>query len=446
MVGTIGNTKYEMMNVTKQTVTVVGLGYVGLPTAAMLASVGHQVNGCDINQRAVDTINQGRSHIIEPDLDEVLRAVVQDGRLQADTACKPADTFIIAVPTPVLPDHSPDMRMVQSALAIIAPHLARGNLVIIESTSPVMTTERAARQLAGLRPDLTFPIDHPETADIMLAYCPERVLPGHTMRELVQNARTIGGLDNQSANAAVTLYRSFAKGKITISTARVAELAKLAENSFRDVNIAFANELSLVCDDLDIDVWSVIQAANLHPRVNILSPGVGVGGHCIPVDPWFIVDSAPKLTRLIRTAREVNTFKTDVVTSRLVALMEDLPGVPVALLGLAYKPDVDDLRESPAVQVAEKLAEYDKGLVLVVEPHIDELPAGLRGHPQLRLVTLEDALASAGIVAPLVPHSAFKGLSAKLRKGTRVVDPAGLLRDWHDEGLSGGIRQIEGGI
>lgn len=415
---------------TKQSICVVGLGYVGLPTAAVLASVGHRVHGCDINPKAVDAINNGKSHIIEPDLDAVLRVVVGSGALRASSQCQPADVFIIAVPTPVLPDHSPDMRMVQSALSMIAPHLARGNLVIIESTSPVMTTERAAGQLAGLRPDLTFPVNHPDASDILLAYCPERVLPGHTMRELVQNARTIGGLDQRSAEAAVKLYRSFAKGEITVSTARVAELAKLAENSFRDVNIAFANELSLVCDDLGIDVWSVIAASNLHPRVNILSPGVGVGGHCIPVDPWFIVDSSPKLARLIRTAREVNTFKTDVIASRLVALMEDMPGVPVALLGLSYKPDVDDLRESPAVEVAEKLASYDKGAVLVVEPHIDELPAGLKAHANIQLVSLDEAVARAGIVAPLVAHAAFKGLRDLLKRDVRVVDPCGLLRGW----------------
>lgn len=336
------------------------------------------------------------------------------------------------------------MRLVQSALAMIAPKLAPGNLVVIESTSPVITTERAARQLAGLRPDLTFPVDHPEQADIMLAYCPERVLPGHIIRKLVHNARTIRGLYTRSSDATVRLCRSFAKGAITISTARVAELAKLAENSFRDVNIAFANELSLVCDDLDIDVWSVVQAANLHPRVNILSPAVGVGGHCIPVDPWFIVDSAPKLTRLIRTAREVNSFKTDVVSSRLVSLMEDMPGITVALLGLAYKPNVDDMRESPAVHVAEKLAEYDKGDVLIVEPFIDTLPASLQGYPNLRLVTLEEAVAAAGIVAPLVAHSAFAGLSQKLRAGTRVIDPSSLVGGWGGSTASGGIRPRRG--
>jgi UDP-N-acetyl-D-mannosaminuronic acid dehydrogenase len=416
-----------------QNICVMGLGYVGLPTAAILASVGHRVHGVDINPKAVAIINEGRSHIIEPDLDKVLQSVVQAGHLRASTTCQPADIFIIAVPTPILPDYSPDMRMVQSALAMIAPHLTKGNLVIIESTSPVMTTERAAVQLSGLRPDLTFPTTHPEASDILLAYCPERVLPGHTMRELVENARTIGGVDKRSGEAAVKLYRTFAKGQFTVSTARVAELAKLSENSFRDVNIAFANELSLVCDDLDIDVWSVISAANLHPRVNILSPGVGVGGHCIPVDPWFIVDSAPKLTRLIRTAREVNTFKTDVVASRLVALMEDFPGVPVALLGLAYKPDVDDLRESPAVEVAEKLAHYDKGEVLIVEPHITELPAALQGKSNLQLVTLDEALKRAGIVAPLVSHSAFSGIGMRLRPDVKVIDPTGMTRSTRSE-------------
>jgi UDP-N-acetyl-D-mannosaminuronic acid dehydrogenase len=279
-----------------QKVSVVGLGYVGLPTAATFAARGLEVIGVDINRSAVEIINSGRAHFVEPDLDMVLGAAVTSGRLRAVTTPEPADAFVIAVPTPVTPDRRADISAVEAALASVAPVLRRDNLIVIESTSPVGTSEQAARQLRALRGDLTFPDLAPEQSDILVAYCPERNLPGQTLRELIDNARIIGGLDRRSAQRARELYAVFAMGPMKLTTARVAELAKLVENTFRDVNIAFANELSLVCDALGIDVWSVIRLANLHPRVNILSPGPGVGGHCIPVDPWFIHQAVPDQT------------------------------------------------------------------------------------------------------------------------------------------------------
>jgi UDP-N-acetyl-D-mannosaminuronic acid dehydrogenase len=416
-----------------ETVAVVGLGYVGLPTAALLASRGLNVVGVDIKPEAVDRINEGRAHISEPDLDMVLNAAVKSGALKAYTSPQPADVFLIAVPTPINEDKTADMRAVESALASIAPVLKKGDLVVIESTSPVGTTERAAQQLRALRPDLTFPDTLPELSDVMMAYCPERILPGQTLRELVDNARIVGGLDHRSALRARDVYRFFAMGKIKLATSRVAELSKLTENAFRDVNIAFANELSLVCDHLGVDVWSVIKMANLHPRVNILSPGPGVGGHCIPVDPWFIHEALPEATPLIRNAREVNDAKPKRVAAQIARLANRYREPVVAVLGLAYKPNVDDLRESPALEIAEILAERNVGRLLIVEPNIEALPKSLEGLKGVEFTDHHTAIAEADVVAILVSHSKFRNADRAALASKVVIDTVGLLQQQDDE-------------
>lgn len=416
-----------------ETISVVGLGYVGLPTAALLASRGLNVIGVDVKKEAVDRINEGRAHIAEPDLDIVLSAVVTSGRLVATTVPQPADVFLIAVPTPINEDKTADMSLVRSALESIAPVIKKGDLIVIESTSPVGTTERAAEQLRRLRPDLSYPDTMPELSDILMAYCPERILPGQTLRELVDNARIVGGLDHRSALRARDVYRTFAMGKIKLTTSRVAELSKLTENAFRDVNIAFANELSLVCDHLGVDVWSVIKMANLHPRVNILSPGPGVGGHCIPVDPWFIHEALPDATPLIRNAREVNDMKPVRVADQVTRLAGRYKDPVIAVLGLAYKPNVDDLRESPALKIAADLAERNVGRLLIVEPNIEELPKALRGKPGVELVDHHLAVAEADVVTILVAHSKFRNVDRAALASKVVIDTVGLLQANEDE-------------
>lgn len=388
--------------------------------------------GVDIKRDAVERINAGRSHIAEPDLDIVLNAAVLSGKLRAVTAPEPADAFMIAVPTPITPDRNADMSAVEAAIASIAPVLKRGDLVVIESTSPVGTTERAAAQLAALRPDLTFPHDAPEMSDVLLAYCPERILPGQTLRELIDNARVIGGLDRRSAVRARELYACFAMGPMKLATARVAELSKLVENAYRDVNVAFANELSLVCDALGVDPWSVIRMANLHPRVNILSPGPGVGGHCIPVDPWFIHQALPEKTQLIRTAREVNDAKPHFVADRIARVAARFREPVIALLGLTYKPNVDDLRESPALEIAVELAERGVGRLLVAEPYVKALPPGLADNPLVELVDVASAIARADVVGILVAHNRFRGLDRGAVASKVVVDTVGLLSTLDD--------------
>ena len=369
-------------------ISVIGLGYIGLPTAAMFASRKIEVVGVDVNQHAVDTINRGKVHIVEPDLDMVVHAAVHEGYLRATNEPEPAEAFLIAVPTPFKgEDHEPDLKYIEAAAKAIAPVLAVGNLIVLESTSPVGATEAMADWLAEARPDLTFPQTHGEASDIRVAHCPERVLPGKVMQELISNDRVIGGMTSACSARAVTLYQTFVKGECVMASGpRAAEMAKLTENSFRDVNIAFANELSMICDKLDIDVWELIRLANRHPRVNILQPGPGVGGHCIAVDPWFIVSSAPDTARLIRTAREVNDSKPLWVLEQVRAaigahLVENptktVQEVTLAVYGLAFKPDIDDLRESPALEIARELHSLHKGPLLVVEPNIRTLPQDL---------------------------------------------------------------------
>jgi UDP-N-acetyl-D-mannosaminuronic acid dehydrogenase len=416
------------MSAAFEKISVVGLGYVGLPTAATIAARGIQVLGVDVREDVVERVNSGGTHILEPDLDIIVHGVVSVGKLRAIATPEPADAFVIAVPTPVSRENQPDMRAVRSALASIAPVLAHGNLVIIESTSPVGTTRQAAEQLRGLRPDLSFPNQAPERADVMMAYCPERILPGNTLRELTDNDRLVGGLDQRSAKRAHELYSTFVKGTIHQTDAATAEMIKLTENAFRDVNIAFANELSLICEASRIDVWQVIRLANMHPRVNILDPGPGVGGHCIPVDPWFIVDQQPKLARLIRAAREVNLGKQAHVSAYIQRAASRFREPSIALLGLSYKPNVDDLRESPAVAIAEELIAAKSGQLFLVEPHLSGPPSHLVNKPGVHWSDLDEAIREADIVVLLVAHSRFRNLDRRALSEKILIDTVGLLQ------------------
>lgn len=409
-------------------ISVIGLGYIGLPTAAMFASRKIEVVGVDVNQHAVNTINRGQVHIVEPDLDMVVKAVVNEGYFRATSEPEPAEAYLIAVPTPFMgEDHEPDLKYIEAAVKAIAPVLTVGNLVILESTSPVGATESMASWLADARPDLTFPQSHGEASDIRIAHCPERVLPGKVMQELVSNDRVIGGMTPACSALAVSLYQSFVEGECIIaSSPRAAEMAKLTENSFRDVNIAFANELSMVCDTLDINVWELISLANRHPRVNILQPGPGVGGHCIAVDPWFIVSSSPDKARLIRMAREVNDAKPAWVQSKVKAALGDFllahPNktanqVRICCYGITFKPDIDDLRHSPALNVALWIDANHPGPVEIVEPYIDKLPK------EFRKATLVEANAvTADIHVILVGHKVLKQCTFNLET---VIDTVG---------------------
>lgn len=411
-------------------ISVIGLGYIGLPTAAMFASHAVKVVGVDIRPDVVATINEGRIHIVEPGLEDVVRKAVESGMLSATTEAEAADAFIIAVPTPFKgQDHEPDLSYIDAACRSIAPVLAKGNLVVLESTSPVGATDWIEGMLAELRPDLHFPRSSGESTDIFIAHCPERVLPGKVMAELISNDRVIGGVTKGCAQAAVALYNIFVEGECVIaSSPKAAEMAKLTENSFRDVNIAFANELSLICDRLDINVWELIQLANRHPRVNILQPGPGVGGHCIAVDPWFIVHSAPEEAKLIATARNVNDAKPEWVMDKLRVLIENCrnarPGrqtsdIMIACYGLAFKPDIDDLRDSPALAIAKRVAGEHIGPVLVIEPNVATAPQGL-GHAKLS--SIADAQA-ADIHLLLVDHKEFREIA---RPQGEILDTRGL--------------------
>ncbi|MDF2913547.1 MAG: wecC [Pantoea agglomerans] len=416
-----------------ETISVIGLGYIGLPTAAVFASKGKKVVGVDINARAVETINRGAIHIVEPDLDQVVHAAVTRGDLRATTQPEAADAFLIAVPTPFKDEHQPDLRFVKAAAESIAPVLKKGDLVILESTSPVGSTEQMADWLAAARPDLRFP-QHGDTPDIFVAYCPERVLPGQVMVELINNDRVIGGMTPACSARASELYRLFLKGECVETNARTAEMCKLTENSFRDVNIAFANELSLICADQGINVWELIALANRHPRVNILQPGPGVGGHCIAVDPWFIVAQNPELARLIRTAREVNDAKPQWVLDQVKTALADCltqtgkraSDITIACFGLAFKPNIDDLRESPAVGVAQKIAEWHSGTTWVVEPHIEQLADALAD--KAVLVSAGQALEQADILVMLVDHRAFRAIDATEVQQNWIVDTKGVWR------------------
>ena len=418
-----------------ETISVIGLGYIGLPTAAMFAAYGKNVIGVDVNQYAVDTINRGEIHIVEPDLDAIVHKAVSDGKLKAVLTPETADAFLIAVPTPFLPTKNkgdipqPDLKYIQSAARAIALVLKKGDLVILESTSPVGATEKMADWLAEYRNDLTFPKTHDEDSDIRIAHCPERVLPGHVVRELVENDRVIGGLTNKCSEQAIELYKTFVQGNCVVTNARTAEMAKLTENSCRDVQIAFANELSIICDKLDIDVWELISLANRHPRINILQPGPGVGGHCIAVDPWFIVAKTPDQAQLIHTARKVNDSKPQWVIDKVkIAISDFLEANPdkaakdviIACYGLAFKPDIDDLRESPALYITQQLANLHSGETLAVEPNIDELPNNI---VNVKLIDLASSLDQAHIHLILVDHVEFKKIQFETEY---VVDTKGI--------------------
>ncbi|MBN7827301.1 UDP-N-acetyl-D-mannosamine dehydrogenase [Bowmanella dokdonensis] len=407
-------------------VSVVGLGYIGLPTAAVIASRGIEVIGLDVSQKAVDTINQGKVHIVEPDLDMVVQAAVTMGKLRASMTPEPADAFMIAVPTPFKDGNQPDLSYIEKAAKAIAPVLEKGNLVILESTSPVGATEKLAAWLQEYRPDLHFPGQGAAEPNVNVAHCPERVLPGRVLEELVSNDRIIGGLTPKCCDRAIQLYKHFVRGECIPTNARTAEMAKLTENSFRDVNIAFANELSIICDELKIDVWELIALANRHPRVNILRPGPGVGGHCIAVDPWFIVDSAPESARIIRTAREINDHKPEYVIGKVKAAADQFKRPVIACMGLAFKADIDDLRESPALDITLQLANANVGQILAVEPNIDCLPEKLQ-NKNIQLVSLPEALERANVLVVLVDHKPFKALSSNDINTKVVVDTRGLF-------------------
>lgn len=421
------------------TISVVGLGYIGLPTAAMFASKEKKVIGVDVNQHAVDTINAGKIHIVEPELDVMVKRAVDEGFLRATTSPEPADAFLIAVPTPFLPIKDqdsipePDLSYIKSAAKAVAKVLKKGDLVILESTSPVGATEQMSAWLAEERLDLSFPQTHGEDSDIRIAHCPERVLPGHVVRELVENDRVIGGMTNKCSEASIELYRTFVEGDCVVTNARTAEMAKLTENSSRDVSIAFANELSIICDKLDIDVWELINLANLHPRVNILQPGPGVGGHCIAVDPWFIISKTPDESKLIHTARQVNDHKPQWVIEKVkMAVAEFLSknqnktikDVTVACFGLAFKPNIDDLRESPALNITKELATLNFGKLLAVEPNIIDLPDSSK--IDVELVSIESAIDSSDICVLLVDHSEFRLIDKALLNKVIIIDTKGI--------------------
>jgi UDP-N-acetyl-D-mannosaminuronic acid dehydrogenase len=412
----------------KPEVCVVGLGYIGLPTAAIVARAGCRVRGVDVSPQIVDTINRGEIHIEEVDLDGLVQGVVSRGLLTASTRIEPADIFVIAVPTPFDSGHAPDLSYVMDAGRAVATVLKPGDTVILESTSPVGTTEALRDLVAELRPDLRLPGLTAETPDVAFAYCPERVLPGRILEELTNNDRSIGGVTPRCARKALAFYKLFVRGACVTTDARSAEMTKLVENAYRDVNIAFANELSVIADRMDLDVWEVIRLANRHPRVNILSPGPGVGGHCIAVDPWFIVHSAPQDTALIRTARGVNDAKIHHVIERADALIAAHPEARVACLGLAFKANIDDFRESPARLVASTLTRKYADRISVVEPFITQLPLEYRDTP-VELVDIDTALESCEILIVLVDHDLFKSIPLSERADKLVYDTRGIWPD-----------------
>jgi UDP-N-acetyl-D-mannosaminuronic acid dehydrogenase len=422
-------------------VCVIGLGYIGLPTAAVIARANCRVTGVDVSQHVVDTINRGEIHIEEVDLDGLVRGVVQRGMLRAATAIAPADVFVIAVPTPFEKDgnHTPDISYVIAAATSLAAVLKKGDCVILESTSPVGTTEALRDRLAALRPDLAMPGLTPGTPDVAIAYCPERVLPGRILEELTHNDRSIGGITPRCARKALAFYKLFVRGACVTTDARSAEMTKLVENAYRDVNIAFANELSMIADRMGLDVWEVIRLANRHPRVNVLQPGPGVGGHCIAVDPWFIVHGAPEESRMIRTAREVNDAKMHHVLARATALAEANPHVPIACLGLAFKANIDDFRESPARFIAASLARRFGERVRVVEPYARALPMEFEG-TGATLVDIDTALETCSVLIALVDHEVFRAIPAEERAHAAVYDTRGMWSDATDQIARPGLR------
>lgn len=395
-------------------VCVIGLGYIGLPTASLLGTKGFEVFGVDTSERVVNTINQGKIHIVEPDLDILVKSAVQSGNLKAGLQPQEADVFILAVPTPFKDDHIPDLSYVEAATRVIAPFVKPGNIVILESTSPVGTTDDIVAKILSEE-------GHDVGRDVYVAHCPERVLPGRILTELVENDRIVGGITEISTEKVVEFYRAFVRGEILATDAKTAELSKLSENSFRDVNIAFANELSLICDQENINVWELIKLANRHPRVNILQPGPGVGGHCIAVDPWFIVARSPDQARLIRTAREVNDAKPHWVIDKVKVSADKFKNPVIGCLGLAFKADVDDLRESPALDIVKEIRKQAIGEVLVAEPNLTE-------YKDFTLLPYQEVIKRSDIVLLLVDHKPFKSLKAADLKEKILIDTRGVIQ------------------
>lgn len=402
------------MQAATRKICVIGLGYIGLPTASLLGTKGYQVLGVDVSARVVDTINSGNIHIVEPDLDILVKSAVQAGNLAASQQPVEADVFIIAVPTPFTEGKKPDLTYVEQATQSICPFVKPGNLVILESTSPVGTTDEVVARIL-------IQNGHNVGTDVFVAHCPERVLPGRILVELVENDRVVGGINEASTQAAVAFYEEFVRGEVLATTAKTAEMVKLTENSFRDVNIAFANEISMISEAENINTWEVIALANRHPRVNILQPGPGVGGHCIAVDPWFIVHRSPEYARLIRTAREVNDYKPAWVIERVRKKAEKFKNPVIGCLGLAFKADVDDLRESPAMDIVRHLQKENLGQLLVCEPNI-------RSHAEFDLMKTEDVVKEADIILLLVDHKQFRKISASDLKEKIVIDTRGIIR------------------
>jgi UDP-N-acetyl-D-mannosaminuronic acid dehydrogenase len=400
------------MNKSMEKICVLGLGYVGLPTASLLAIKGYAVAGVDVKAEVVAKINSGGVHIVEPDLDVMVKSAVQSGNLKAYTEPQPADIFIIATPTPFKEDHQPDLSYVFAAARAIATVMKSGDLVILESTSPVGTTEQVQQIIKEACPDIN---------SLYFCHCPERVLPGRVLKELIDNDRVIGGVDERSTERAMAFYQEFVRGELLPTNARTAEMAKLVENTSRDVNIALANELSIVCDKLGIDIWELIDLANRHPRVNILRPGPGVGGHCIAVDPWFIVSSAPNETKLVQTARQINDAKPAWVINRVKEKAKRFKDPVIGCLGLSYKPDIDDLRESPALAIARELTGSGVGRVVVCEPNVEAV-AGLE------LVGLEELIEQADIILTLVAHRQFKRIPVSRLAEKVIIDTCGAWR------------------
>ncbi len=406
-------------------VCVLGLGYIGLPTASLLATKGFQVFGMDVNKAIVENLNQGRVLIHEPSLDVMVKSAVNSGNLVAAHEPQPADIFIIAVPTPFKDEHAPDLTYVEQATKALAPLLKPGNLVILESTSPVGTTELIADIIAAQRSDLNVSKRGLDTADgatlpVYVAHCPERVLPGQILRELVENDRIVGGIDTTSTEKALNFYETFVSGKVLATDSRTAEMSKLVENAYRDVNIAFANELSLISDKIDINVWELITLANHHPRVNILQPGPGVGGHCIAVDPWFVIHANPELTPLMLAARQVNEGKAEYVVKKVLEKSAKFKKPVIACLGLSYKPDVDDLRESPSLHIVKELAKQPDLTVIAVEPNITQLPGN--SPKNVKLASIKEAIEQADILVCLVAHKEFKALNTRQLNDKIVLD------------------------
>jgi UDP-N-acetyl-D-mannosaminuronic acid dehydrogenase len=406
-------------------ICVLGLGYIGLPTSALLASRGYRVYGVDIRPEVVETVSAGRVHISEIDLDGLVQKVVSSGQLTAHSEPRSADVFMITTPTPLTADRRPLLDYVYAAAESLAPHLKRGDILILESTCPVGTTRNVGKLLADLRPDLSFAGSGAAISDISIAYCPERVLPGRILVELIDNDRCVGGLTPACTERAAQFYESFVHGAVLRSDAATAEMVKLTENAFRDVNIAFANELSMVAEHHGVDVWKVIDLANRHPRVNILKPGPGVGGHCIAVDPWFIVDGAPEQARLIRTAREVNDRKADHVFERIEQTVASHPEMPITCFGLSFKANIDDLRESPALEIAERLGRAFPGRVAAVEPFIKDLPTPLK-EAGVSHLTLEQGLDRQGAFVLLVDHSVFSRIPSERLANRKIFDTRGV--------------------